>query len=147
MRANRLSARLKNAIALLSRGRLGRGAADLSRWAIRPLPPRRPPETPLERRALDRLDRNGREPLLRLATELAREAYGEELRRGGWVLDIGLYGPELFLGEVLTELRRADGVLWEIVPADAIRDPAQAADASSLASRPCGGRSPLRRAG
>lgn len=115
-----MSAGLKEAIALFSRRRSDRPRREtgaLSGLVLRALPPRRPPQTPLESRALSRLHQSGQESLSRLAVELAREVYAEELRGGGWVLDIGLYGPELFLDEVLAELRAADGILWEIVPA------------------------------
>lgn len=76
--------------------------------------PVRPAATPVERLAVEILKREGRTSLKRLVADVAREVYFDEVRRGAWVLDIGLYGPDLFVTEVISELNAANGILWKI---------------------------------
>lgn len=75
--------------------------------------PRRPPESPIEQR-LQIMLKAGPVSFEQLVNHVAAELYKEELRMGAGVLDIGLFGSRLFNGEVIQELKAADGILWEI---------------------------------
>lgn len=81
---------------------------------IRLLEPSRPPVTPVERLAVEVLKREGRTSLTKLVEHVAREVYFDEVHRGAWVLDIGLYVPKLFVPNVTSELKAANGILWKI---------------------------------
>jgi hypothetical protein len=79
-------------------------------------PPLRPPATPLEHRLISILKKAGPVSYENLVKTVADELYAEELRKGGGLLDIGLFGGRLFNGDVIQELKAADGTLWEIKP-------------------------------
>ncbi|MBI2987054.1 MAG: hypothetical protein HYY45_09835 [Deltaproteobacteria bacterium] len=81
---------------------------------IRLLEASRPPATQVERLAIDFLTREGRISLKKLVEHVARELYSAEVRNGAWALDIGLYGPELFVRDVISEIRSGDQILWSI---------------------------------
>jgi hypothetical protein len=78
--------------------------------------PRRLPETLIEERLAKRLKETGAISLLALVSGVAADLYGDELRKGAGVLDIGLFGSRLFSGDVMQELKAGDGILWEIKP-------------------------------
>src|ERR1044072_2219265 len=40
--------------------------------------------------------------------------YEQEVKIGGWALDIGVFGASLFVPEARRELELAKGILWEI---------------------------------
>ena len=40
--------------------------------------------------------------------------YRKELRDGGWLLDLGLFGSGLFVADAKRELRAGRDVIWEI---------------------------------
>lgn len=61
-----------------------------------------------------KLKREGKIPFRVLVERVARDLYLDELRRGAWVVDIGLFGEALFVPEVVRELQAADGILWDI---------------------------------
>jgi len=82
---------------------------------------RRPPLTPVERLAVSALRREGALPLTLLAERVARDLYVEGLRHGGWVLDIGVFGQDVFVPDVIRELEAADGILWEIEALEGVR--------------------------
>jgi len=90
------------------------GAKGLDRFTIRLLKASRSPATTVERLSVEVLKREGRTSLVKLVERVAREIYSDEVRRGAWVLDIGLYGPDLFVAEVISELKAANGILWKI---------------------------------
>ena len=90
------------------------GAKGLDRFTIRLLKASRSPATIVERLSVEILKREGRTSLKRLVADVAREVYSDEVRHGAWVLDIGLYGPDLFVTEVISELNAANGILWKI---------------------------------
>jgi hypothetical protein len=48
---------------------------------------------------------------------LADFIYSKELKKGAWVLDVGLFGSSLFVSEACQELESGKGILWEIDPA------------------------------
>jgi hypothetical protein len=75
--------------------------------------PRRLPATPIERRLFASLEA-GPVPFTALVQRVADELYAEELRQGGAVVDIGLFGSRLFNRDVMQELDAANGILWEI---------------------------------
>lgn len=81
---------------------------------LRLIAPVRPAATPVERLVVEILKREGQTSLKRLVADVAREVYSDEVRRGAWVLDIGLYGPDLFVTEVISELKAANSILWKI---------------------------------
>lgn len=81
---------------------------------IRLLEAARPPATPVERLAVETLKREGRTSLKELVEHVARELYSDEVRNGAWVLDIGLFGPDLFVPNVAAELKSGNGILWKI---------------------------------
>ncbi len=80
---------------------------------IRLLAASRPPATHVERLAIDILKREGSISFTKLLERVARELYSDEVRSGAWVLDIGLYGPNLFVPDVILELESGNGILWK----------------------------------
>ncbi len=92
----------------------GSGTKGFEGVTIRLLESSRPPATPVERLAVETLKREGPTSFKRLVERIAREVYFDEVRNGAWILDIGLFGPDLFVPEVNFELKAADGVLWKI---------------------------------
>jgi hypothetical protein len=54
-------------------------------------------------------------PLSELAEQLAESLYRDELRYGGWAVDVGLLGSSVFVADALQELQAGDGDLWKIV--------------------------------
>jgi len=89
---------------------------------IRLLEECRPPATPVERLAINALTREGRTSFTELLEHVARELYSDEVRSGAWALDIGLYGPNLFVPAVVSELKSGDGILWKIEEPEGQRD-------------------------
>ena len=82
---------------------------------VRPIePPGRPIATPIERLTVSSLRREGVIPLQLLVERVADELYHEELRKGAWVLDIGLFGSKLFVPDVIGEIEARNGTLWQI---------------------------------
>lgn len=73
--------------------------------------PRRPAATPVERLAVRALERDGVLPYPTLVLRVADDLYREELRRGGWNSDIGVWGSRLFVPEVERELGTSAGLL------------------------------------
>jgi len=96
---------------------------ECSRGAIiRLLEECRPPATPVEQLAINVLKREGRTSFTKLLEHVARELYSDEVRSGAWALDIGLYGPSLFVPDVISELKSGDGILWKIEEPEGQRD-------------------------
>jgi hypothetical protein len=75
-------------------------------------PSRRQPETVIERLAMAALGHGGTTSLSSLINRVSRDLYREELAGGAAILDLGLFGPELFAQDVALELKAANGVLW-----------------------------------
>jgi hypothetical protein len=73
----------------------------------------RQPATIIERLAAAALKDGSRTQLSSLVYHVARELYREELATGAAILDLGLFGPELFVREVALEIKAANGVLWQ----------------------------------
>lgn len=93
---------------------LGQGRGHNS-VKVRPLEsPARLPTTAVERLTLEILEERGEVDFDGLSQKVARKMYLDELGRGAALLDIGLWGPGLFLPEVTREIRARDGELWEI---------------------------------
>jgi hypothetical protein len=78
--------------------------------------PHRLPATPIEHRLTSALTKVGVISFEKLVKTVAAHLYAEELRKGAGVLDIGLFGSQLFNDDVVRELKAADGILWEIKP-------------------------------
>jgi hypothetical protein len=74
----------------------------------------REPVTPVEQLAVSLLASKGPMPLHTLAERVASELYRQELGKGAQVLDIGLFGSRLFLGDVIGEIEARNGTLWRI---------------------------------
>jgi hypothetical protein len=82
---------------------------------VRPIPgPLRPPRSVTEHSALALLHGQAAVPFETLVQRVARELYASELRHGGSMLDVGLFGPTLFVSDVAREILAADGILWRI---------------------------------
>jgi hypothetical protein len=77
--------------------------------------------TPVERLAVSTLRREGAMPLPALAKLVASDLYVDALRHGAWVIDIGVFGRDIFVPDVARELKAADGILWEIETPDGAR--------------------------
>lgn len=98
-------------------GKRPKGASqtkDLEGLTIRLLEASRPPVTRMERLVVETLKREGRISLKQLVAHVARELYSDEVRNAAWVLDIGLFGPDLFVPNVAAELKSGNGSLWKI---------------------------------
>ena len=78
---------------------------------IKPSP--RQPETAVERLAMVALGHGAATSLSSLINRVARDLYREELAAGAAILDLGLFGPELFVNDVALELQAANGILWQ----------------------------------
>lgn len=84
---------------------------------VRPIRgPLRPPRSLAEHSALALLQGEDAMPFGTLVQRVARELYADELRHGGAVLDVGLFGPTLFVPDAAREIQAADGILWQIDP-------------------------------
>jgi hypothetical protein len=70
--------------------------------------------TPIEKLALSNLRREGVIPFRLLVERVATELYQAELRKGAWLLDIGLLGSKLFVPAVIGEIEARNGTLWQI---------------------------------
>ena len=79
-------------------------------------PARRAAETPVEAQIVSVLATAGAAVAYDSLVQLiADELYRKELRQGGANLDIGLFGSRLFDRDVISVLKSADGILWEII--------------------------------
>ena len=108
--------RSKNLSGALSK-KAGRGAIndDPAQLGVRLLdPPSRLPRTPLEKLAGTILKKQGPTPFPALVEHVARETYFYEIRNGASAVDIGLFGPDLFVSEVISGLKAGNGILWKI---------------------------------
>ncbi len=81
-------------------------------------PASRPPLTPVERLVVATLKRKGAISLDRLVEQVAFDLYREELRAGGWILDLGVFGSAPFVSDAARELEAGHGILWEIEAAE-----------------------------
>jgi len=77
-------------------------------------PSLRQPATATERLAVAALKQGSTTSLSSLVNHVARELYNEEVAKGAWALDIGMFGPDLFAPEVAFELRAGNRILWDI---------------------------------
>jgi hypothetical protein len=64
------------------------------------------------------LKRKGAISLDRLVEQVAFDLYREELRAGGWILDLGVFGSAPFVSDAARELEAGHGILWEIEAAE-----------------------------
>jgi hypothetical protein len=74
--------------------------------------------TPFAGIAAAMLNHNQQIPLCELADQLAESLYRDELRHGGWVVDVGLLGSSVFVADALQQLQGDDADLWKIVHSD-----------------------------
>jgi hypothetical protein len=79
---------------------------------IEPLP--RPAATPIEKLTVSALNREGAIPFQLLVERVTSELYVEELSNGAWILDIGLFGKNLFISDAVQEIKAGAGTLWQI---------------------------------
>lgn len=77
-------------------------------------PSSREPATAIERLAIVVLKQGSAWSLSSLINYVACEIYREELATGAGFLDIGLFGPKLFVHDVAVELSAGNGILWHI---------------------------------
>jgi hypothetical protein len=76
--------------------------------------PRRVSLTPTQQRLISALKKTGSVSFTSLVHAVSDDLYAEELRMGGALLDLGLFGSRLFHNDVIQELRAGDGILWQI---------------------------------
>lgn len=89
-------------------------AAGLREDVVRLVEAARPPVTPVEQLAVATLTRDGTMSFKRLVEQVALDLYREMLRSGGWAVDIGIFGTNLFVPDVARELEAGDGTLWRL---------------------------------
>jgi hypothetical protein len=77
-------------------------------------PADQPVVTPIEKLTLSNLKREGVIPFRLLVERVATELYQAELRKGAWILDIGLLGSKLFVPAIIDEIEARNGTLWQI---------------------------------
>ena len=70
--------------------------------------------TETEKFILHLLDRSGPIGYEDLVSRLSSFLYQQEVKIGGWALDIGVFGASLFVSEARRELESGKGILWEI---------------------------------
>ncbi|MGH7797330.1 MAG: hypothetical protein ACREQ2_20930 [Candidatus Binatia bacterium] len=87
-------------------------AADPKVRLIHPSP--RGPATAVERSVVATLNNVDTLSLSSLVERVARDLYREEVAMGAGILDIGLFGPNLFIRDVAAELSAGNGILWSI---------------------------------
>ena len=99
-----------------SRSRSGRSVSvDGNAGIVRLIDaPRRSPATQIEWQLISALKKVGPVSSANLVKTIAADLYAAELRKGGAVLDIGLFGERLFTRDIIRELQAGDGILWEI---------------------------------
>lgn len=89
---------------------------------VRPLrPPRREPETAIERLLMDTLAAKGSMSPRVLVSFAACALYRQDLARDAALAEAGLFGENLFAPDVARALEAARGVLWSIEPRGALR--------------------------
>jgi hypothetical protein len=81
-------------------------------YSIKPIS--RPARTETEKFVLRLLDRRESIAYDELVWGLSSFLYEQEVKIGGWALDIGVFGASLFVPEARRELELAKGILWEI---------------------------------
>ena len=74
----------------------------------------REPATAVERSVIAKLNDVDTMSLSSLVERVARDLYRKELAMGAGILDIGLFGPDLFVRDVAAELSAGNGILWLI---------------------------------
>jgi hypothetical protein len=67
------------------------------------------------------LKRGGAMDFRALVDRVASDLYHDELRHGGWAVDIGVFGKNLFVSDVVREIEAGNGLLWRIEEAPAGR--------------------------
>ena len=81
----------------------------------------RPPATDIERLVVAALKRGGAMDFRALVDRVASDLYHDELRHGGWAVDIGVFGRNLFVSDVVREIEAGNGLLWRIEDPDLAR--------------------------
>ena len=77
-------------------------------------PARRVPATEVEVFVVAMLERETEMPFGELVTQVAECLYRKELRGGGWLLDLGLFGSRLFVADAKRALAGGIGKLWSL---------------------------------
>jgi hypothetical protein len=77
-------------------------------------PTSRPARTETERFVLQLLDARNAIAYNELLSRLSSFLYKQELKIGGWALDIGVFGASLFVSEACRELELGKQILWDI---------------------------------
>jgi hypothetical protein len=73
-----------------------------------------PARTETEKFVLQLLEQSGPIGYDDLVSRLSSFLYKQEVKIGGWALDIGVFGASLFVSEARRELELGKGILWEI---------------------------------
>ena len=77
-------------------------------------PPLRQPANRVERLVVSTLKQEGVMAFDLLAEQVARDLHRDALANGGWVVDLGFFGSNLFLSEAASELEAGNRLLWQI---------------------------------
>lgn len=77
-------------------------------------PALRQPATRVERLIVSTLKQEGVMAFDSLVKCVAHDLYRDALYNGGWVVDLGLFGRNLFFSEAASELEAGNGLLWQI---------------------------------
>ncbi|MGH6689410.1 MAG: hypothetical protein ACREF4_01830 [Gammaproteobacteria bacterium] len=72
--------------------------------------------TPVQRVMLEVLTREGPMPACLFVNRVARRLYTDEVSRGAWAIEIGVFGSALFAADAAHELAAGEGHLWDIEP-------------------------------
>jgi hypothetical protein len=94
------------------------GKSSVINSSVRLTHSNRSPQTRVEHIAAAMLSHKDQIPLSELVEQLAETLYRDELRYGGWAVDVGLVGSSVFVADALQELRAGDGDLWKISEED-----------------------------
>ncbi len=70
---------------------------------------RRPPANQIESWLAQELAGSGGRPLGQVVEAVAERWLRDEIGRGGWVTDVGIWGPSIMVRDVAQALRRLDG--------------------------------------
>ena len=77
-------------------------------------PALRQPATRVERLVVSMLKQEGIVAFDLLVARVAHDLYRDTLLNVGWVVDLGLFGSDLFRSEAASELEVGNGLLWQI---------------------------------
>jgi len=81
---------------------------------LRPIAEPKRPATAIEKVVVDTLSQQRALTFETAVASVAESLYRDELRAGGWMIDLGLFGNRWFLDDARRLLWAGDGELWQI---------------------------------